>query len=183
MICEQPFGHAKLMIANHASLITLRGTAIEIALQNHLRRYLVNVVAGVPSFLSGVAQGTMSCDRRESLVPCDDGAGKDRPQLFHEFENFSRSSADLPIHLTWDARYHVVDLLFTNNFRNPQYRFFVCWNGLQRMRQHLQLIRDRHSDARASKIQTQNPIHYAPRHCNSGGSLPIKSLIFSASCR
>jgi len=29
-----------------------------------------------------------------------------------------------------------------------------------------------------AKIQTQNPIHSAPRHCNSGGSLPITSLIF-----
>src|SRR6476469_10813172 len=183
MISEQPFGHAKLPITGHASLITLRGTAIQISLQNHLRRDLVNVPAGVPSFLAGVAQCTVGCDRRESLVPCDDRAGENRPQLFHELEHLGRSSSDLPIHLTRDARYHVVDLLFANNFRDTQCRFFICWNGLERMRQHLQFIRDRHSDARAPKIQTQNPIHRAPRHCNSGGSLPIKSLIRSASCR
>src|SRR5882724_8942396 len=183
MISEQPFGHAKLLITGYASLITLSGTAIQISLQNHLRRDLVNVAASVPSLLTGVAQRAVCCDRRESLVPCDDGAGENRPQLFHELENFSRSSADLPIHLTRNARYHMIDLFFTNNFGDPRCRFFMCWNGLQRMSQHLQLIRDRHSDARAPKIQTQNPIHYAPHHCNSGGSSPIKSLIFSASCR
>jgi hypothetical protein len=79
MISEQPFGHAKLLIAGHPSLITLRGTAIQIALQNHLRRDLVNVPAGVPSFFAGVAQCTVGCDRCESLVPCDDGAGENRP--------------------------------------------------------------------------------------------------------
>src|SRR4029077_3767812 len=183
MISEQPFGHAKLLITGHASLITLRGAAIQITLQNHLRRHLIDVAAGVPSFLAGVAQCPGGCDRRESLVPCDDGAGENRPQLFHELQHLGRSSSDLPIHLTRDARYYVVDLLFANNFRDPRCRFLICWNGLQRMRQHLQLIRDRHSDARAPKIQTQNPIHRAPRHCNSGGSLPIKSLIFSPSCR
>src|SRR6266404_756042 len=183
MISEQPFGHAKLLITGYASLITLSGTAIQISLQNHLRRDLVNVAAGVPSFLARLAQCTVGCRRRESLVPGDDGAGENRPQLFHELEHLSRSSSDLPIHLTRDARHDMVDLFFANNFRDPRCRFFMCWNGLQRMRQHLQLIRDRHSYARPPKIQTQNPIHRAPRHCNSGGSLPIKSLIFSASCR
>src|SRR5882724_3323694 len=135
MISEQPFGHTKLLITGHASLITLRSTAIEIALQNHLRRHLVNVAASVPSFLAGVAQYTVGRDRRESLVPCDDRTGENRPQLFHELENFSRSSADLPIHLTRDARYHMIDLFFTNNFGDPRCRFFMCWNGLQRMSQ------------------------------------------------
>src|SRR6266481_9759317 len=151
MISEQPLGHAKLLITGYASLITLRGAAIQISLQNHLRRDLVNVAAGVPSFLADVAQCTMGCGRRESLVPCDDGAGANRPQLFHELEHLGCRSSDLSIHLTRDARYHVVDLFFANNFRDPRCWFLICWNGLQWMRQHLQLIRDRHSDARAPK--------------------------------
>ena len=119
MISELPFGPERLLITGHASLITLRGTAIQIALQNHLRRDLVDVGAGVPCFLAGVAQCTVGCDCRESLVPRDDGAGENRPQLFHELDHLSRSGSDLPTHLTRDARYHVVDLFFANNFRDP----------------------------------------------------------------
>src|SRR5438045_8517362 len=125
MISEQPFGHAKLLITGYASLITLGGTAIQITLQNHLRRDLVNVAAGVPSFLAGLAQCAVGCHRRESLVPGDDGARENRPQLFHELEYLSRSSSDLPIHLTWDARHDMVDLFFANNFRAQQCRFLL----------------------------------------------------------
>src|SRR6478736_6162681 len=105
MISELTFGREKLLITGRTSLITLRGTAIQIALQNHLRRDLVDVGAGVPGFLAGVAQCTVGCDCRESLVPRDDRAGKNRPQLFHELDHLSRSSSDLPIHLPRDAHY------------------------------------------------------------------------------
>src|SRR6266550_7129096 len=81
---------ASSITSHHPPAIFFCGTAIQISLQNHLRRDLVNVAAGVPSFLAGVAQCTVGCDRRESFVPCDDGAGQNRPQLFHELENFSR---------------------------------------------------------------------------------------------
>jgi hypothetical protein len=154
MITEQPFGHAKLLITGHASLITLRGTAIQITLQNHLRRDLVNVAAGVPSFLANLAQCTVGCHRRESLVPGDDGAGENRPQLFHELEHLSRSSSDLPIHLTRDARHDMVDLFFANNFRDPRYRSFIRRHRLQWMRKQLQLIGNRHAYARPAKIET-----------------------------
>src|SRR5438093_6985777 len=65
-------------LSQSARCLVLR-SAIQIALQNHLRRDLVNVAAGVPSFLAGITQCTVGCDCRESLVPCDDGAGENRP--------------------------------------------------------------------------------------------------------
>src|SRR4030095_17042456 len=105
MISEQPFGHAKLLITGHASLITLRGTAIQITLQNHLRCHLVHVAAGVPRFLSGVTQCTVGCDCREPAVPSDDGAGENRPQLFHKVESLWRSSSDLALHMTRASLY------------------------------------------------------------------------------
>ena len=77
------------MITGHASLITLRGTAIQISLQNHLRRDLVNVAARVPSFLAGVTQCSVGCDCREPLVPSDDGAGED------DEEGAGRSDEDI----------------------------------------------------------------------------------------
>src|SRR6478672_11343858 len=120
MISELTFGPEKLLITGHTSLITLRGTAIQIALQNHLRRDLVDVGPGVPGFFAGVAQCTVGCDCRESLVPRDDGAGENRPQRFHELNYLSRSNSDLPIHLTRDAHYHVLDLFSANNFCDPR---------------------------------------------------------------
>src|SRR5260370_37839138 len=94
MISERPFGHARLLITGHASLITLSGTAIQISLQNHLRRDLVNVAAGVPSFLAGLAQCTVGCHRRESLVPSDDGARENRAYLFHKIEALDRTGTE-----------------------------------------------------------------------------------------
>ena len=63
------------LIAFH---LRVRHATIQIALQNHLRRYLINVTAGVPRFLTGVTQCSVGCNSREPLVPGDDRAGENR---------------------------------------------------------------------------------------------------------
>src|SRR5215475_6730403 len=47
-------------------------SSVQIALQNHLRRYLIQVAAGLPRFLPGVTQCPVGCSGREPLVPGDD---------------------------------------------------------------------------------------------------------------
>ena len=85
--------------------------------------------------------------------------------------------------LVKNAGYDVVDFSFADDFGDTRRGLRVCWNGLKRMRKQLQLIRYCCSDARPTKIERQNRLHRALAHCSSDGSLPIRFLIFSASCR
>src|SRR4030095_12710272 len=168
------------------SLITVgcpHSTRIEIALQNHLSCYLIHVAAGVSRLLACVTQCSLSCDGSQPLVPCNNRAWQDGPQFFDKLKDFGRCSTNLSVHLTGNAGYNVIDFFFPDDFGDAQRGLLVCWNGLKRMRKQMQLVRYCCSNARPAKIESQNWIHRVLAHCSSGGSLPIRFLIFSASCR
>jgi len=71
-------GNKILLFTNHRLPIILpccdRGTPVEIALQNHLRSYLIHVAASVPRFLACVTQRPMRCGGGQPFIPSDDVA-------------------------------------------------------------------------------------------------------------
>src|SRR5713226_2985041 len=72
---------------------------IEISLQNHLRRYLIDIAAGRARFLSCFAQRPVGRYRRQPFIPRDDCAGQIRAKFFHELKRFSCGSTDRAFHL------------------------------------------------------------------------------------
>jgi hypothetical protein len=159
------------------------GASIQIALQNHLSCHLIDVTAGVSGLLTCVTQCPVSCDSSQALVPGNHRAWQDGTQFFDKLKNFGRCNSNLAVHLMGNAGYDVIDFSFADDFGDTRQGLLVCWDGLKRMRKQLQLIRYCCSDARPTKIESHNWFHRVLAHCSSGGSLPIRFLIFSASCR
>src|SRR5438093_9069036 len=92
-------GSEILLFTDHRSLITfafhIGGVPVQIALQNHLSCYLVDVASGVSCLLSCITQGALGCDGRYALVPGNNRAWQNDAQLFYKLKDFSCSYSDL----------------------------------------------------------------------------------------
>src|SRR5207237_7958511 len=88
---------------------------IEIALQNHLSRYLIDIAASGARFLSRFSQRPVGRHSRQPLIPCDDRAGQICPELFYEVKCFNRGSTDRAFHLARNSHHDMIYLSFANN--------------------------------------------------------------------
>jgi len=91
-----------MILTDHRLLIIFRcricSAAVQIALQNYLSCYLIDVAARVPRLFTRITQCAVCCDRSQPLIPGDDWAWQNRAQLFYKLEGFGRGRADLAIH-------------------------------------------------------------------------------------
>jgi hypothetical protein len=111
--------------------------SIKISLQNHLRRYLIDISPGVARFFASITQRPMRCNGGQPFVPCDDWAWKNRSQFFYEPECFGCGGADLAIHLPRDSHYDVVDFLLANYLSQSRRGLAIGLDCFQRMCQEL----------------------------------------------
>ena len=155
---------------------------VEIALQNHLRRHLVDEASRIPRLLAAFAQGTMRSHCGETLIPGDHFAGKQRTQFFSEGERFTGSLAHTAIHVARQPDDDPLDVFLPHKFSDPLWRFAMRRRDrFNRMGEHAQLIGNRDADSRATEIYAKNaPSDWKRAHCNPLGSLPTRFLIFSA---
>src|SRR5437667_11723651 len=127
------------LFMDHRSLIPsafhIGGPSIQIALQNHLSCYLVDVAASVSRLLACVTQCSLSCDGRQALVPGNNRAWQNGTQLFYKLKDFSCGCSDLSVHPARNTGYDMIDFSFADDFRETRERLLVSWNRLKRMRQ------------------------------------------------
>jgi hypothetical protein len=123
-------------------------------LQNHLRRYLIDIAASRARFLSCFSQRPVGCHRRQPFIPSDDRARQICAKLFYELKRFGRGSTDRAFHLAGNPHHDMIYLSFANNLRNSPCGPIIGRDRLERMRQQQQLIGDRRSDARPAKIDS-----------------------------
>jgi hypothetical protein len=146
----QPPRHPKS--SRHLSGVRDVLTSIEISLQYHLSRDLIDIIAGSVRLFAGFMQRLVRGNCRQSLIPSDDWAGKNRPQFFDEAQSFGCGGAYLAAQLPRDSHDNVIDFPFANNLCDSRRRSLVRCDRLEGMRQQLQLIGDCRADAHAAKI-------------------------------
>jgi hypothetical protein len=112
-----------------------RRSPIQIALQDHLSCYLINVASGVSCLLACVTQSSLGRDGRQALVPGHNRARQNSAQLFYKLKNFRCGCSKLAIHPTGNTGYDMIDFFLADDFRNARGCMFICWNGFQGMRQ------------------------------------------------
>ena len=108
-------------------------------------------------------------------------ARQSRPKLFDETKDLISRCSHFSAHQLGHANYDAIDLPFLNKLGDPADRILSERNRCQRVSEQSQLVGNGQTDAGAAEIDSQNRIHARDQgYCNSGGSLLIRFLIFSA---
>jgi hypothetical protein len=110
---------------------------IQVALQNHLSCYLIDITPSLSRFLACVTQCAVSRDSSQALVPGHDRTRQNGPQLFYKLKRLACGCTDLAVHLARNTGHNMIDLSFANDFCDSRRGLLVCWNSLKRVRQQL----------------------------------------------